>query len=885
MSAFLEGWRSALFVCIAGFCLSHVYPAKAEKPFTFATTPGKLPKTVVPSAYRLDLIADPDALRFSGTLEIDVAASTATDTVTLDAVDLTFASVTLKGETLPPAKVTLDVKAETATFHFAKKLAAGPHTLVIAYSGQIPETPAGFYYNDYDTPKGKQRMLVTQFEATDARRMLPSWDEPVFKATFDLAVTLPKDLAVVSNTPATSETEITGGLKKTVFGQTPRMSTYLLALCAGHLERIHDASTGTDIGVWAIEGKAEQGRGALEAAIKILAYYNDYFGVPYPLPKLDLIAVPGNFAAGAMENWGAITFIDNVLLFDPASSSEATRQAIYLVVAHEMAHQWSGDLVTMAWWNDLWLNEGFAEWMNFKATDALNPDWQFWLRAHEAKESAFSIDARSTTHPIQVPIDNEHAIGSAFDRISYEKGALFLRMIETYLTPDVFRDGMRRYMKAHQYSNATTADLWAELGAASGKPVASIAAGFTEQPGVPLIDVTTQCRDGQMMATLTQERFTINDPRAAKLKWQVPVQVAAIGSTAPAQTILVNGKANVSFPGCDHPLKANFDDVGYFRTQYDATTLAALTKIFKTLTPADRVNLLSDEWALVQAGRTEIAAYLDLTRQLSNETTLVVWNGVLDSFDEIDDLERDTPEQAAFRHYAIGLLAPEFARVGWDAKPGEDGQTRLLRARLITTLGRFGDPAVIEEAKKRFTAFLADPATLAPDLRDPVARIIGLTGDKTAFDQLHTLGKNASSTEDKLRYFYALAGTHDPALIDQAADLATTNELPNGRVGRFLGVLAQRSEHPDLVWKKTVAIRGKVLPKLPEEFRAALLPLIASTSTNPDIARELKAMPEASSTGVGAIETAKALEKIQGRASFKAKLTPALGRWLQDAGS
>lgn len=883
MSALFGGWRAALFVCLVGLCLGQ--PAAAEKPFNFADTPGKLPKTVVPSAYRLDLKADPEALTFSGTIEIDVKASAATDTVTLDAIDLTFASVTLKGEQLPAAKVTIDAKAETATFHFAHKLSAGPHTLLIAYSGQIPETPAGFYYNDYDTPAGKQRMLVTQFEATDARRMLPSWDEPVFKATFDLAVTLPKDLAVISNTPITSETEVAGGLKKTVFGQTPRMSTYLLALCAGHLERIHDASSGTDIGVWAITGKAEQGRGALEAAVKILAYYNDYFGVPYPLAKLDLIAVPGNFAAGAMENWGAITFIDNVLLFDPASSSEATRQAIYLVVAHEMAHQWSGDLVTMAWWNDLWLNEGFAEWMNFKSTDALNPDWQFWLRAHEAKESAFAIDARSTTHPIQVPIDNEHAIGSAFDRISYEKGALFLRMIETYLTPDVFRDGMRRYMKAHQYSNATTADLWAELGAASGKPVASIAAGFTEQPGVPLINVTTQCQGGQMVATLTQERFTINDPKAAKLKWQVPVQVAAIGSPAPAQTVLVNGKASVSFAGCDHPLKANFDDVGYFRTQYDATTLAALTKIFKTMSPADRVNLLSDEWALVQAARTEIASYLDLTRQLSNETTLVVWNGVLDSFDEIDDLERDTPEQAAFRHYAVGLLTPEFGRIGWDAKPGEDGQTRLLRSRLITTLGRFGDPGVIDEAKKRFTAFLAEPASLAPDLRDPVVRIIGLTADKTAFDQLHALGKNASSTEDKLRYFYALAGTHDPALIDQAADIATTSEIPNGRVGRFLGVLAQRSEHPDLVWHKTVAIRDKVLPKLPEEFRAMLLPMIASTSTNPDTAKALKAMPEASSKGVGAIETAKALEKIQGRGAFKAKLTPALGRWLQDAGS
>jgi len=878
--------RRCTRAALLGLLVCGVLTCQAEPLFSFATTPGQLPKDVVPAAYRIDLAPDLEQLKFSAREEIDVDVARATDIVTVNAVDLAIGKVALAGEDGMRAQVSTDAQHETATFRFAHPLAAGRHTLEIAYSGRIAATPAGIYYNDYATATGQQRMLVTQFEATDARRMFPGWDEPLFKATFELAVELPSDLAAVSNTPAAStapagQSARGAALTKTVFARTPRMSTYLLVLCAGHLERIHDASSGTDIGVWTIAGRAEQGREALTAATRILSYYNSYFGVPYPLPKLDLIAIPGNYAAGAMENWGGITFIDNALLLDPASSSEGTRQTIFEIVAHEMAHQWSGDLVTMAWWNDVWLNEGFASWMAAKASDALNPDWLVWLRQHASKELAMSADARSTAHPIQMQIADESQVITAFDSISYQKGEAILRMLEVYLGEDAFRDGMRRYMKAHAYSSATTADLWAALQAASGKPVADIAAGFTEQPGFPLIRVALACQGGDTVATLTQERFTLDDPAAAPLTWNVPVQIGFAGATEGARTLLVGkSAATTSFPGCGRPVKANLGDAGYFRVEYDAAALRALAKVYPALAPADRVDLMADEWALVAGGRAQLADYLDLTRRLTAESSLVVWSDVIDKLVAIDDLARQAPVRSAFRRYALQLLRPAFARVGWDARAGDSNQTILLRTALIATLGRFGDQAVIAESKRRFAGFVVDPAALAPNLRAPVLQTVGRYADQATFNQLRSMGKAASSTEDRLRFYFALAGAQDPALIAAAVKIALTDEIPNGRVNRYLIQLALQSSDPGLVWKELLAERAPIIAKLPAGRGGGLLAAIAQPSNDPAVGRELLTLPEAQASQGARYEAAKAVARIREQYEFRKKLLPALAQWL-----
>jgi aminopeptidase N len=535
----------------------------------------------------------------------------------------------------------------------------------------------------------------------------------------------------------------------------------------------------------------------------------------------------------------------------------------------------------MAWWNDVWLNEGFASWMAAKVSDALNPDWLVWLRQHASKELAMSADARSTAHPIQLQIADESQIRSAFDSISYQKGEAFLRMLEVYLGEDAFRDGMRRYMKAHAYSSATTADLWEALQAASGKPVAEIAAGFTGQPGIPLIRVATACRSGGTGAVLKQERFTVDDPAAAPLSWNVPVQIGVIGGSEPVRTLLVGKTAQtVNFPGCGHALKANLGDAGYYRVQYDAAALSALTKAYPTLAPADRVDLLADEWALVAAGRAPLADYLDLTRRLSGESTLVVLSDVIDKLVTIDDLARDAPVRSEFRRYALKLLRPAFERVGWDARADDGNQTVLLRAALIEALGRFGDEAVIAECKRRYAAFIAAPPSLAPNLRTPVIQTIGRYADEATFEQLRSLGKAASGTEEKLQFYYALAGAQNTAFIGVSIKIALTDEISNGRVNRFLIQLAQQSSDPGLVWKDVLAERTPIVAKLPAGRGVLMLTGIAQASSDPEVGRELLALPEAQASQGARYEAAKAVARIHEQYVFRKRLLPALSQWL-----
>ncbi|MEY2550369.1 MAG: hypothetical protein QOG12_513, partial [Verrucomicrobiota bacterium] len=483
----------------------------AEKPFDFASTPGKLPKNVVPEEYAIRIIPDIEKRTFTGSETIKVTAREGVKQLVLNALEIKINKASIDGNAVPAAAIKLDEKQETLTI--AGEVAAGTHQLELEFAGKINQQGQGLYYAPYQEQGtgAKKIMLGTQFEATDARRMFPCWDEPSFRARFQLTAVVPENFTALSNMPVEKESKVAGG-KEIRFATTPPMASYLNVFCAGEVDAIQTKKGDVTHGVVATKGKAEMGRYALESSQEILEYYNEYFGQPFPLPKLDHIAVPGGFG-GAMENWGGITYYESALLFDPEKSSANTRQTIYEVVAHETAHMWFGDLVTMAWWDNLWLNEGFASWMGTKVTAKFNPDWEVWSskqaprdpsrRYGIGKEPAMESDARSTTHPIQQPIKTEAEANSAFDEITYRKGMSFIRMLESFLGEDVFRDGIRRYMAAHKLSNATTADLWSALGEASGKPVVDIAAAWTEQPGFPLVKVS---RDAAGKITLTQER-------------------------------------------------------------------------------------------------------------------------------------------------------------------------------------------------------------------------------------------------------------------------------------------------------------------------------------------------------------------------------------------
>src|SRR5689334_7922530 len=455
---------------------------QAEQPFDFASTPGKLPKQVRPTDYAIWIKPDIKKLTFVGRETVKLNVEHATSQLVLNAADLTVSDAQLDGKPIPKTK--FDPKNELLTITALGELTPGEHTLALKFTGKINQFGRGLFYGKYQEQGtgAKKIFLGTQFEAADARRLFPCWDEPAFRARFQLTTVVPENWMSVSNMPVTSEKRVTGG-REVEFQPTPSMSSYLVVFCAGEFDAVESEVDGVKLRITTTKGKAEGARYALEITAQILHYYNEYFGIPYPLPKLDQLAIPGGFG-GAMENWGGITYYETALLFDPANSSVATKQTVYEVIAHEVAHQWFGDLVTMAWWDNLWLNEGFASWMGTKCTSRFNPQWEVWLeknlprdptrRTGIEKEQAMEGDARATTHPIQQKIETEAEANEAFDDITYKKGQSFLRMLESFLGEESFRDGIRRYIEAHKYSNSTTADLWNALSEVSGEPVADI---------------------------------------------------------------------------------------------------------------------------------------------------------------------------------------------------------------------------------------------------------------------------------------------------------------------------------------------------------------------------------------------------------------------------
>src|SRR5437660_1601342 len=460
--------RMRFFVLV--YLVAAVTSLHAETPFDFASTPGKLPKQLRPTEYAIWFKPDLKKLTFSGREIVKLNVEQSTRQIILNALDLTVSAAEVDGKAVPKTAINFDGKAELLTIAAPEELAPGEHTLVLKFDGKINQFGRGLFYAKYQEQRtGANRMFLgTQFEATDARRLFPCWDEPVFRARFHLTAVVPENWMAVSNMPIASEKKMARS-REAEFQLTHAMSSYLNVFCAGEFDAIESEVDGVKLRITTTKAKAESGRYALEATAQILHYYNEYFGVPYPLPKLDQLAIPGGFG-GAMENWGGITYYETALLFDPANSSAATKQRVYEVIAHEVDHQWFGDLVTMAWWDNLWLNEGFASWMGTKCTARFNPQWEVWLekgiprdparRIGIAKEQAMEGDARATTHPIQQKVATEAEANSAFDDITYKKGQSFLRMLESFLGEEPFRDGIRRYMQAHKYSNSTTADLW-----------------------------------------------------------------------------------------------------------------------------------------------------------------------------------------------------------------------------------------------------------------------------------------------------------------------------------------------------------------------------------------------------------------------------------------
>ncbi len=837
-----------------------------------------LPADVTPDHYRIEITPNPAALTFTGTVRIDITVHAPTRSIVLNSADIVIDRAALAGGPAVSA-ITYQKGPQTATFRLAGALAPGSYTLQLAYHGTIFQQASGLFALDYQTGTVKARALFTQFENSDARRFVPCWDEPAQKATFELTATVPAAEMALSNMPVAS-TENHGSTKTVHFAATPKMSSYLLFFGLGDFERVHRRVGEVDIGVVAKRGDAAVSAFALDAAAQLLPYYNDYFGTPYPLPKLDLIAAPGaSEFFGAMENWGAILYFEHDLLVDPRISTAADTQNVYGTVAHEMAHQWFGDLVTMAWWDDLWLNEGFASWMANRVTQHFHPEWNIWLQDQARIQATMDQDARAGTHPIITPIHDVFQAGEAFDNITYFKGEAVIRMLEAYAGQDEFRAGVRAYMHDHAYGNTVSDDLWKEIDRGSPRPLTQIAHDFTLQAGVPMInEKSSSCEGGRRThAQLTQTHFAIDSASTSANRWHVPVTTRVEDDY---QTTVIAGDdaQEIDRPGCG-ALILNAGQSGYFRSRYSLQDFARLTEHYAALAPEDQLGLLHDTSALAFTGEEPMANLLDLVRQIPPDADPLVVLDLVRTLEDMDRLFDGLPSQAAFRSYAIAVLSPALTRLGWTSKGQETDNVAILRAALIEALSALDDPSVVAEGRSRFADYLRDPSATPANMRRTVLRIVALHADAQSWERLLAMAEQAKSELERRELYAFLAAAEDPALARRALELAFSGKPPATLTSPIIAAVSYL--HPDMAFDFATRHWDRLAPYIEPASQPAFIPRLLSNAYNPALIGRLDAFAKRHIPSSARQSVRNVKSNIRYNAAIRTKRLPEVVAWIE----
>ncbi|MYM22416.1 M1 family peptidase [Duganella sp. FT135W] len=874
---------------IAALGLSAPFAANA------ATAAGKaaqvttqLPRNAAPTHYAISLTPDAANSSFSASVTIALNVKQASSSLTLNAVDLKFSAATISAGPGKPVQaagnIEVDEKNQTATFHFAEALKPGSYQLKLDYTGKIGDQPAGLFSLDYENGGAKKRALYTQFESTDARSVIPSWDEPSYKATFALEATIPAGQMAVSNMPVASTTKLADGRELVRFATTPKMSTYLLFFGLGEFERASAMEGGVELGVVTQKGHVAQAQFALDSSRAVLKEYNDYFGVKFPLPKLDNVAAPGRSQSfGAMENWGAIFTFEYAMLLDPRTATQTDKETSFLVAAHEIAHQWFGDLVTMSWWDDLWLNEGFASWMESRTTNLLHPEWNWKLRGVGSRDSAMERDALATTHPVVQHIRSAEEISQAFDSITYDKGSAVINMLENYVGADAWRAGVRAYMAKHAYGNTVSSDLWSAVEQAAHKPVVAIAHDFTLQPGVPLVRVSEAvCKNGKTTIQLTQGEFSKDQENKKPLSWRVPVIAQTVGN-ATVRTIISGGKASLTLPGCGAVL-VNAGQSGYYRTLYAPKAFAALAENFAQLPAIDQLGLLGDTWSLGLAGKAPASGFLELANRTPVNVAPEVWQEIAQVLAGLRDHYDSKPEQrAVLDRFTRARLAPVLARIGWTATKDEAATVANLRETLITALGKAGDDAVLAEARRLYAASQADKDALPAALRRPVLGVIGANADEATWNQLRAAAKAEPSATTKDELYGFLAAARDDKLAQRTLDLALTDE-PGATTGAAM-ISRVASRHPDLAFDFAIANLAQVEQKMEVGSRSRYFPSLGGRSADPAMVGKLQAYAKQHLAANAAGDTKTAIAAVEYRIKVRNKRLPQIDAWLaQHAG-
>jgi puromycin-sensitive aminopeptidase len=886
----------------------------------------RLPRHVIPTRYNLRLEPDLAAFTFIGAETITVTVKEPTAELLLNAAELEILEATIEsGDGASGSKrashratVELDESSERCRLTFPAPLAPGTWRLRLSFKGILNDKLRGFYRSAYKDPEGRTHVLAaTQFEATDARRAFPCWDEPAFKAVFAATLVIDPQLTAVSNTAIKSER--TERDKKVVqFHDTIRMSTYLVAFVVGRLEATEPVPVGKiPLRVWCVPGKRHLAAIGLEIGAFSLKFFEDYYGVNYPSDKLDLLAIP-DFASGAMENLGAITFRENALLVDGQTATHAEIERVADVVAHENAHMWFGDLVTMSWWNGLWLNEAFATFMEMLAVDAWKPEWQRWTSFGVSRAAALAVDGLQSTRPIEYPVRAPKDADAMFDVLTYEKGASVLRMLEQHLGPEVFRAGVREYLRRHAYDNADTGDLWTALGHAAKQPVPALMDGWIFHPGYPLITVTL---DGSRLR-ITQQRFAYladPEPRApldsarpaiarprdsrrassvesgpelveglnpAPSTWQVPIQVriTARGKAGTHRLLLTDRDASVPVPDGFESALVNEGGHGFYRVRYEPPLLERLLQAPEKLAAVERFNLVNDAWAATVAGLTPLGNYLDLTARFKAERDKNVWAILIDSFHLLNRIidPNDRPGLEALVRDRVG---PMVAELGWAPRAGENDLTKQLRGDLIRALGTIGNDTGIQAlAAEFFEAVTSDlkagrePA-VDPNILPALVATLAHVGDVPRYEEFVRRFQTAATPQEERRYLYSLAAFQPHPLLKRTL-VGTLNGEVRTQDAPFLVRLVLTSVYGrELAWDFVKTNWERMDQQFPKQGLRRMFEGVSGLAT-PDLEQDVRRFVAERKIDFGGKTLEQYLEQLRITVTFHERVRTTLSRYL-----